>query len=116
MNSIENIIKDRINHFKNKDYEKIYDIYSIDSEFRQFFPSVEVYREHFFKLIEVVSPVNVEIYKVLYNNEWAEILFMENVENLEDDDIITYYAKAFFIKEDNVWKIINEKRETSYKK
>ena len=29
MNNIENIIKDRINHFKNKDYEKIYDIYSI---------------------------------------------------------------------------------------
>ena len=38
------------------------------------------------------------------------------VENIEDGNIITYYAKAFFIKEDNIWKIINEKRETSYKK
>ena len=116
MNNIENIIKDRINHFKNKDYEKIYDIYSIDSEFRQFFPSVEVYREHFFKLIDIFLPVNVEIYKVLYNNEWAEILFVENVRSLEDDVIITYYVKAFFQQENGQWKLQQEQRETAYKK
>lgn len=116
MNSIEEIIKERINYFNNKEYEKIYDIYSTSSEFKQFFPEIEVYREHFFKLIELFLPVSVEIYKVLYNNEWAEILFVENVRNLEDDVIITYYVKAFFQKENGKWKLQQEQRETAYKK
>ena len=68
MNSIEEIIKERINYFNNKEYEKIYDIYSIHSEFKQFFPEIEVYREHFFKLIELFLPVSFEIYILLYNN------------------------------------------------
>ena len=116
MNSIEEIIKERINYFNNKEYEKIYDIYSINSEFKQFFPEIEVYREHFFKLIELFLPVSVEIYKVLYNNEWAEILFVENVRSLEDDVIITYYVKAFFQQENGQWKLQHEQRETAYKK
>lgn len=116
MNNIEDIIRERITHFSNKDYEKIYDIYSTDSEFKQFFPEIEVYKEHFFKLIEIFLPVSVEIYKVLYNNEWAEILFVENVRSLEDDVIITYYVKAYFLKENGVWKLQKEYRETSYKK
>ena len=116
MNSIEEIIKERINYFNNKEYEKIYYIYSINSEFKQFFPEIEAYREHFFKLIELFLPVSVEIYKVLYNNEWAEILFVENVRSLEDDVIITYYVKAFFQKENGKWKLQQEQRETAYKK
>lgn len=116
MNSIEEIIKERINYFNNKEYEKIYDIYSIHSEFKQFFPAIEAYREHFFKLIELFLPVSVEIYKVLYNNEWAEILFVENVRSLEDDVIITYYVKAFFQQENGQWKLQQEQRETAYKK
>lgn len=116
MNKIEEIITERINHFKNKDYEKIYDIYSDESEFKQFFPAIDVYKEHFFKLIEIFLPVSVEIYKVLYNNDYAEILFVENVESLEDNVIITYYVKAFFLKENGVWKLQKEQRETSYKK
>lgn len=116
MNSIEEIIKERIKYFNNKEYEKIYDIYSTSSEFKKFFPEIEIYREHFFKLIELFLPVSVEIYKVLYNNDWAEILFVENVRNLEEDIIITYYVKAFFQKENGQWKLQQEQRETAYNK
>lgn len=112
----ENILQKRIEYFKNKEYEKIYDIYSLESEFRRYFESKEIYKEHFEKLIDTLVPESVEIYKVLYNNEWAEILFVENVRSLEDDVIITYYVKAFFQQENGQWKLQQEQRETAYKK
>ena len=116
MDKIEKIIEQRIEYFNNKDYEKIYDIYSIQSQFRQFFPEKDDYKEHFFKLIEIFLPVSIEIYKVLYNNEVAEILFLEKIKNLEEENVVSYYVKANFAREEGLWKIVKEEREIAYNK
>ena len=42
----ENILQKRIEYFKNKEYEKIYDIYSLESEFRRYFENKEIYHNN----------------------------------------------------------------------
>ena len=59
----ENILQKRLEYFKNKEYEKIYDIYSAGSEFRRYFETSEKYGEHFNNLIETLMPESIEIYK-----------------------------------------------------
>ncbi len=115
MIKVEDILKNRVTYFKNKDFESIYDIYSRESEFKQYFSSKEMYKDHFFKLIELISPVSVEIYKVLYNNERAEVLYLEKAEHIENNTTVFYYSKAYFVLEDNIWKIEREERESSNK-
>ncbi len=112
----ENILQKRIEYFKNKEYEKIYDIYSLESEFRRYFESKEIYKEHFEKLIDTLMPESVEIYKVLYNNESAEILFLEKLRDLKEDKLINCYSKSFFVLEDGSWKILKEIRESTLNK
>ena len=91
----ENILQKRIEYFKNKEYEKIYDIYSLESEFRRYFENKEIYKEHFEKLIDTLVPESVEIYKVLYNN-----LIRSIPSNLVA--IIFNYKKKDFFKEEKI--------------
>ncbi len=108
----ENILQKRLEYFKNKEYEKIYDIYSVDSEFRRYFETKESYGEHFNNLIETFIPESVEIYKVLYNNESAEILFLEKLRDIKEDKLICCYSKSYFVLEEGSWKILKEIRES----
>lgn len=112
----ENILQNRLEYFKNKEYEKIYDIYSCNSDFRQFFENSEKYKEHFNGLIEIFMPETIEIYKVLYNNESAEILFLEKVRDLKEDKLVYYYSKSYFVLEEGSWKILKEIRESTLNK
>ena len=93
----ENILQKRIEYFKNKEYEKIYDIYSPQSEFRRYFESKDIYKEHFEKLIDTLVPESVEIYKVLYNNESAEILFLEKLREEELEEIRKEYSGGVYV-------------------
>ncbi|MCI6475962.1 MAG: hypothetical protein MSA07_09730 [Mucispirillum sp.] len=112
----ENILQKRIEYFKNKEYEKIYDIYSLESEFRRYFENKEIYKEHFEKLIDTLVPESVEIYKVLYNNERAEILFLEKLRDLKEDKLINCYSKSYLVLENGSWKILKEIRESTLNK
>lgn len=112
----ENVLQKRVKYFKNKEYEKIYDIYSIDSDFRRYFETSEKYGEHFSSLIETLIPESVEIYKVLYNNESAEILFLEKLRDLKEDKLIYCYSKSYFVLEEGSWKILKEIRESTLNK
>lgn len=108
----ENILQKRVEYFKNKEYKKIYDIYSTGSEFRRYFETSDKYGEHFNNLIETLMPESVEIYKILYNNESAEILFLEKIRDLKEDKLIHCYSKSYFVLEEGSWKILKEIRES----
>lgn len=108
----ENILQNRLEYFKNKDYEKIYDIYSNNSEFRKYFENSQQYGRHFENLIDLFMPESIEIYKVLYNNDNAEILFLEKVKDLKENKLINCYSKSYFVLEDGKWKILKEVRES----
>ena len=95
-----------------KEYEKIYDIYSAESEFRRYFETKDSYGEHFNNLIETFIPESIEIYKVLYNNESAEILFLEKLRDLKENKLIYCYSKSYFVLEEGSWKILKEIRES----
>ncbi len=114
MTTPEDILKNRINFFQNKECEKIYEIYGMNSDFHNFFENINNYREHFEKLTEKFMPESVEIYKVLYNKESAEILFLEKVRDLENNQVINYYSKGYFILEEGSWKILKEVRESNF--
>ncbi len=109
----EELLKKRVEYFNDRDFESIYNIYSKESELKQFFCTKESYKEHFFKLINHILPESVEIYKVLYNNSSVEILYIEKARDLLKDSIINFYTKTYFILEDNTWKILKEERESS---
>ncbi len=49
----ENILQNRLEYFKNKDYEKIFNIYSHNSEFRSYFESSDKYGEYFYIIMKV---------------------------------------------------------------
>lgn len=112
----ENILQKRLEYFKNKEYEKIYDIYSTGSEFRRYFETSEKYGEHFNNLIETLMPESIEIYKVLYSDESAEILFLEKVRDLKEDKLVYCYSKSYFVLEEGGWKILKEIRESTLNK
>lgn len=112
----ENVLQNRLEYFKSKDYKNIYDIYSYKSEFRRYFETSDKYGEHFNNLIEIFMPESIEIYKVLYNNESAEILFLEKVRDLKEDKLINYYSKSYFVLEEGNWKILKEIRESTLNK
>lgn len=112
----EKILQNRLEYFKNKDYKKIYDIYSHSSEFCHFFENSEKYGEHFSGLIEIFMPESIEIYKVLHNEESAEILFLEKVRDIKEDKLVYYYSKTYFVLEEGSWKILKEIRESAVNK
>ena len=57
-------------------------------------------------------PESIEIYKVLYNSESAEILFLEKLRDLKEDKLIYCYSKSYFVLEEGSWKILKEIRES----
>ncbi len=63
-------------------------------------------------MIETFIPESIEIYKVLYNNESAEILFLEKLRDLKEDKLIYCYSKSYFVLEEGSWKILKEIRES----
>lgn len=112
----ENILQNRLEYFKNREYVKIYEIYSHNSEFRRHFETVEMYGEHFKSLVEQFIPESIEIYKVLYNNTDAEILFLEKIREIKENKLVNCYAKSYFILENGCWKILKEIRESALNK
>lgn len=116
MTKAENVLQKRVEYFKNKEYKKIYDIYSTGSDFRSYFETCDKYGEHFNSLIETLMPESVEIYKVLYNNDSAEILFLEKLRDLKEDKLIYCYSKSYFVLEEGSWKILKEIRESTLNK
>ncbi len=89
----ENILQNRLEYFKNKDYEKIFNIYSHNSEFRSYFESSDKYGEYFNNLVEMFIPESIEIYKLVY-----------------------CYSKSYFVLEEGSWKILKEIRESTLNK
>ena len=63
-------------------------------------------------MIETFIPESIEIYKVLYNNESAEILFLEKLRDLKENKLIYCYSKSYFVLEEGSWKILKEIRES----
>lgn len=112
----ENILQNRLEYFKNKDYEKIFNIYSHNSEFRSYFENSDKYGEYFNNLVEMFIPESIEIYKVLYNNESAEILFLEKIRDLKENKLVYCYSKSYFVLEEGSWKILKEIRESTLNK
>lgn len=60
--------------------------------------------------------VYIEIYKVLYNNESAEILFLEKIRDLKENKLVYCYSKSYFVLEEGSWKILKEIRESTLNK
>ena len=90
----ENILQNRLEYFKNKDYEKIFNIYSHNSEFRSYFESSDKYGD----------------------NESAEILFLEKIRDLKENKLVYCYSKSYFVLEEGSWKILKEIRESTLNK
>lgn len=61
-------------------------------------------------------PESIEIYKVLYNNESAEILFLEKIRDLKENKLVYCYSKSYFVLEEGSWKILKEIRESTLNK
>lgn len=118
MTKPENILQNRLEYFKNKDSSNIYDIYSKDSPLHKYFGNKKIYSEHFNNLVKLFMPLSLKIYKITYNNDSnrAEVLFLEKVQDLVENKEVNYYSKAFFILEDEKWKILEETRESSLNK
>lgn len=112
----ENVLQKRLEYFKRREYEKIYETYSSTSEFRKHFESAEQYGRHFTNLIKILEPESIEIYKVLYDNTGAEVLFLEKLRDLQENKLINCYVKSYFVLEDGCWKIIKETRESELNK
>ena len=95
----ENILQNRLEYFKNKDYEKIFNIYSHNSEFRSYFESSDKYGEYFNNLVEMFIPESIEIYK-----------------DLKENKLVYCYSKSYFVLEEGSWKILKEIRESTLNK
>lgn len=111
MEEIKNILIKRADDFRKGDYKSVFDLYAPDSDFRRFFPDEISYGEHFSKLIRLNLPESIEIYKVLADNNTAEVLYTEKIKSLESGCITIYYSKTEFERFDMSWKIVREKRE-----
>lgn len=103
------ILEKRIKYYAENNPEAIYNLYHKNSKFKEFFPTFEVYKTHFDKLISDHLPINVEVFRENQTDDKAEALYIEIFKYGET--IKKFYSKTTFTLENNEWLIIDEKRE-----
>lgn len=106
------LLLDRIRMYQEGNSDGIYDLYHSESDFKKFFNTKEVYSEHFSKLILSGVPESIEFYKILYNNDSVEVLYLEVVFDKENGDYKKYYTKTILKEEQGSLKIVREIRES----
>ena len=89
------ILEKRIALYRRGSGGEIYDLYSVGSKFREFFPERDEFIKHFEKMRNEQVPVNIEVFQ-------------------RGERAVKYYSKTQFVKEGGLWKISDEKREEQY--
>lgn len=112
MDKAGKLLQERVKMFQEGNSDGIYDLYHSKSDLKKFFHSKEVYKEHFSKLILLSVPESVEFYKILYNNDEVEVLYLEIILNKESGDLNKFYTKTTLKEENGSLKIMCEKRES----
>lgn len=95
-------------HEENKPKE-IHALYDESSDLLRFFPEVDDYAEHFFRLTKGTTHAGVQIVKERESGGLAQVSYIERI--IEDNEIVQYYSKTTFRKTPLGWRITKEERE-----
>jgi len=96
--------------FKENKPEIIFDLYHDDSEFKKFFSNKREYAEHFKNILSTLTHSGIKIINEQTKNNLSEVKYIEYfVDN--KNEIVTYYCKSYFKKQDGEWLIFKEIKE-----
>lgn len=108
-NSPMEIIMKRTEAYNESDPKTIYSLYSEESEFKQWFPTLKDYEAQFFDLTAVYGSIQTEIISEKVKTRLAEVTYKDIV--ISKDEELLFYCKGYFALTDTGWKIIREKKE-----
>lgn len=115
MGSISEILIKRFEAFIQNKPDEIYNLYSENSELKSFFPTKDIYYEHFQEIYKQTMPIKIDIVSEHIKGTLAQILSIESFLDSEEGEVI-YYTKTILKKEKNSWKILKEIREKHTKR
>lgn len=110
MYSPTRLIRLRTEAYNTSDPATIYDIYAENSDFKQWFPTLEIYKEQFFQLTSIYGSIMTEIITEKIKNKLAEVTYIDTVISAKEGTSV-FFCKGYFTLTDNGWKILKEKKE-----
>ena len=107
------ILNKRMEYFCRSEPKGIYSLYSEKSKLKEFFPTAESYAEHFAKIEIEQTPIGIEVFReTTEQDSIGEALYIEIFR--KGSSAVKFYSKTTFIKENDTWKILDDKREEQY--
>lgn len=101
----------RSESYRNMLPRKIYECYHIESDFRSFFTNLQTYEEHFNNISKNTFQSGIKIISERVKGNLCEVNYIENF--IEDNCLVTYFSKSLLKIENDKWKILWDKRESS---
>lgn len=104
------IILNRTAAYNVSDPHTIYGMYADNSEFIQWFPTFEIYKDQFFQLTAIYGSIQTEIISEKVKSRLSEVTYIDTVIS-EQEGTSVFYCKGYFTLTDKGWKILKEKKE-----
>jgi len=102
------IIQFRTECYRASDGAGVYHLYSSKSDLRKLFKADD-FTEHFGMITKNSEHAGLMIVSENIKDALAEVKYIEHIS--ERGEMVTFYSKTYFARENGEWKILKEKRE-----
>ncbi|MDR2870377.1 MAG: hypothetical protein LBV04_08005 [Deferribacteraceae bacterium] len=108
MKASDTLLK-RAECYANGDFAAIHELYSVNSEFHQFFPDADSYATHAKEHRKRLLSQGITVLEEKSRGSVAQVQSLESF--VEDGKAIQYNTKSTLRLEDGQWRIVSEARE-----